>query len=1103
MAAEYYTILTNDGIAYETDRKAKGLPIKLTKMSVGDGGGSVYNPDARAKALKREVWRGDINSILQDIDNPSWLVLELTLPDDVGGFYVREAAVWTDTGVMYAILKYPESYKPVAATSGSGKEFYLKAIFQTSNAANVVIQVDESIVKATRAWVVDYVGQELAKLDDKQSVRAATTGNITLAGAQTVDGVAVVPGDRVLVKNQSVGSQNGIYVVSTASWPRAADANTSAKVTPQLTVGVEQGVVNGDSCWFVQTDAPINLGSTALSFAMAYGRTGVAAGSYQKVTVDAQGRVVAGFNPTTLAEFGILDAFTKAETTKAVANAVAALVNSAPGSLDQLNELAAAIGNDPNFATTMINELAKKATLASPKLTGTPEAPTAAPGTDTPQIATMAALLAGMQNFGLGRVNGKDIDDLDDLPASGFYRGQSTAKNSPFPGAPITIVNVSFNQGGGLQLVGSCSSNIGNSRLYWRAQASGNWSEWQTISRLDSPHFTGEPTAPSPDATDKSNRLATQASVRSVLAYYGVGSNDSGRGLPGTLEELANMPSGNYYYPTAMSPYPEYAFVQRMAYGGNRGFEVANIPYTDRFFGRASNQNGTWRNPVELASLASPDFSGTPRVPTAPAGTNTSQIASTAFVAALAALKADLASPALSGTPTAPTAPKGTRSNQLATTLFVQDAVAALINSSPAALDTLSELAKALGNDPNFATTMISELAQKADLTSPALKGNPTAPTQALGDNDTSIATTAFVQAAMALYGIGSINPPSEAVGDIKSITKGGIYMYATNTPGAPTATAGVLLHLPRDSRPTQIAADYTAKKIFVRHATGTGTFSAWETFAMQESPSFTGEPSVKGANVMRYVNDIEAYGLIQRVDNGSYYMLLTDYGNPYGGWNALRPFQINLASGAVIMSQGASVLSPADDDVSNRVPNTAWVRRKVDAAAPPGQVAVFALPNPPTGWLKRNGAAYSRKVYADLFAAIGTTFGAGDGSTTFNVPDDRELVDKVWTDGLNVADPGRELFSKQLGQNEAHAHTGSTSQNGAHQHSTVFIREKITSNFVTEGGNAVFGDQMSDGTQSLTTSVGGVHTHTLNINDSGGSEVRVANRAYLGCIKY
>ncbi|RPP48396.1 hypothetical protein IPC1156_32360 [Pseudomonas aeruginosa] len=206
---EFYTILTAAGLAYEANRKAAGQPIKLTQMSVGDGNGAVYNPDATQTALRREVWRGPINALLQDATNPSYLVGELSLPDDVGGWYVREVGFWTDSGILYAIGKYPESFKP-QLVSGAGKEFYIRAIFETSNAESVTLVVDDTVVKATRAFVIDYVAAELAKRDSKNSVRVATTGAITLSGAQSIDGVAVVAGARVVVKNQANAAQNGI-----------------------------------------------------------------------------------------------------------------------------------------------------------------------------------------------------------------------------------------------------------------------------------------------------------------------------------------------------------------------------------------------------------------------------------------------------------------------------------------------------------------------------------------------------------------------------------------------------------------------------------------------------------------------------------------------------------------------------------------------------------------------------------------------------------------------------------------------------------------------------------------------------------------------------
>ncbi|HCP7418344.1 TPA: tail fiber protein [Escherichia coli] len=115
----------------------------------------------------------------------------------------------------------------------------------------------------------------------------------------------------------------------------------------------------------------------------------------------------------------------------------------------------------------------------------------------------------------------------------------------------------------------------------------------------------------------------------------------------------------------------------------------------------------------------------------------------------LADTKAPIESPNLTGTPTAPTAAQGTNSTQIANTAFVKAAITALINGAPGTLDTLKEIAAAINNDPNFSTTINNALALKAPLASPALTGIPTAPTAAQGTNNTQIATTAYVRAAI------------------------------------------------------------------------------------------------------------------------------------------------------------------------------------------------------------------------------------------------------------------------------------------------------------------------------------------------------------------
>jgi phage-related tail fiber protein len=153
----------------------------------------------------------------------------------------------------------------------------------------------------------------------KSSVRAATTANITLSGTQTIDGVVLVAGGRVLVKDQTTGSQNGLYVVSASSWARSADADNSpaGEITSGLYVFVEEGSTNADTGWVLATNMPITLGTTSLTFqqfnglaqltagtgltksgnTLSLATTGVSAGTYSNVTVDTTGRVTAATNP--------------------------------------------------------------------------------------------------------------------------------------------------------------------------------------------------------------------------------------------------------------------------------------------------------------------------------------------------------------------------------------------------------------------------------------------------------------------------------------------------------------------------------------------------------------------------------------------------------------------------------------------------------------------------------------------------------------------------------------------------------------------------------------------------------------------------------------
>ncbi|EAS2185068.1 phage tail protein [Salmonella enterica] len=152
MDNEFYTLLTDRGMAKIASALADKKQIHLQKMAVGDGGGQYYEPTASQTNLRHEVWRGDMNTLTVAPNNPNWLIAELVLPEDIGGWYVREVGVFDADGELIAIGKFPESYKPLLP-GGCGKQVCIRLIMEVSNTTAVTLAVDPGIVLATRDYV--------------------------------------------------------------------------------------------------------------------------------------------------------------------------------------------------------------------------------------------------------------------------------------------------------------------------------------------------------------------------------------------------------------------------------------------------------------------------------------------------------------------------------------------------------------------------------------------------------------------------------------------------------------------------------------------------------------------------------------------------------------------------------------------------------------------------------------------------------------------------------------------------------------------------------------------------------------------------------------
>ncbi|EKT6109038.1 tail fiber protein [Escherichia coli] len=295
----------------------------------------------------------------------------------------------------------------------------------------------------------------------------------------------------------------------------------------------------------------------------------------------------------------------------------------------------------------------------------------------------------------------------------------------------------------------------------------------------------------------------------------------------------------------------------------------------------------------------------------------------------LADTKAPIESPSLTGTPSAPTAAQGTNSTQIANTAFVKAAITALINGAPGTLDTLKEIAAAINNDPNFSTTVNNALALKAPLASPALTGIPTAPTAAQGTNNTQIATTAYVRAAIsALVGsspeaLDTLNELAAALGNDPNFATTMTNALAGKQPLDATLTALAGLATGANKLPyftgtdtvsqtdlTSVGRDILAKTsvlAVIQYLGLTDIVSQAGNSVQRSGDKMTGELKIGTVNALRIFD--EAFGLIFRRSEDFLHFIPTAEGQGESGdIGPLRPFAINLRTGAISVSHGAKI---------------------------------------------------------------------------------------------------------------------------------------------------------------------------------------------------
>ena len=331
MSTKFYTLLTDIGAAKLASAAALGVPLKITHMAVGDGGGVLPTPDAKQTALVNEKRRAALNMLYIDPQNSSQIIAEQVIPENEGGWWIREVGLFDESGALIAVGNCQESYKPQLA-EGSGRTQTVRMVLITSSTDNITLKIDPAVVLATRKYVDDKALELKVYVDDLMAKHLAAQDP----------------------HSQYAPKESPTFTGTPKAPTPAAGNNTTQLATTAFVQAALTALING---------APATL-DTLKEIAVAINndpKFSTTINNALALKAPLSSPALTGTPTAPTAAQSVNN--TQIATTAFVKSAIAGMVGSAPAALDTLNELAAALGNDPNFATTMLNALAGKQPL--------------------------------------------------------------------------------------------------------------------------------------------------------------------------------------------------------------------------------------------------------------------------------------------------------------------------------------------------------------------------------------------------------------------------------------------------------------------------------------------------------------------------------------------------------------------------------------------------------------------------------------------------------------------------------------------------------------------------------------------------------------------
>ncbi|ENQ0975105.1 phage tail protein [Enterobacter hormaechei] len=494
MTVKYKTVITKAGaIKLAAATVPNGKKVNFTAMAIGDGGGTLPVPDPNQTKLVKEVWRHALNKISQDNKNKNYVVAELLIPPETGGFWMREMGLYDDTGTLIAVGNMAESYKPALA-EGSGRAQTVRMVIMVSDIESVELTIDTSMVMATQDYVDDKLAEhEQSRRHPDATLTAKGFTQLSSATDSVSESVAATPKAVKVAYDLAKGkytaqdattAQKGIVQLSSA----VDSASESVAATPKA---VKAANDNANSRLplaggWLTGGFGIKTAIGSVSFGVGNSDVYIANGASNKflqlkhtgeLKYDDKAVYHEGYKPTA-DDVGALPAKGTAEAAKKLATA---------------RKIAGVDFDGTKDITLKTSNLDDAGTAATKDVT-------------TSSTDTTGGRVLKVGDFGVGAVAGVGLTDANNINFNGFFRMSAEGIHGPVANQASELIHCQYDQNTGRQI--GWRAGRPDEPLRHRTKMNGEWQGWIKLYDSNNP-----PTADEVDAVSASKGGTYQKEV--------------------------------------------------------------------------------------------------------------------------------------------------------------------------------------------------------------------------------------------------------------------------------------------------------------------------------------------------------------------------------------------------------------------------------------------------------------------------------------------------------------------------------------------------------------------------------------------------------------